>query len=219
MQLSQKDWGRLSLTGVVLESRRQRPPLTGRRNKDSESKEPEGSKLLESAGDDLAPGAPGERIGDRVGLDAPAAVVGVPARADRPQRAFGVANIEDIRITVGQQVALLAAGLLHDHPIQLSQAGLSHGFTAEFGNDRGIDRCFGQFVDVERSRRARRQGGATEVPEKIRTQPPLDATDRLFITDMIIDHERVSDFRNVDGGDVLQKIGRLRLGFRFDRRT
>lgn len=96
---------------------------------------PEGSR---TAGEDPVARVPLARAPDRESVDAPDAVV--PEHAHGTQHAVDIANVEDVRVAVGQQRSRPAVGLVEQEGEHLGERGLGLGFTAEFGDDRGVHR-------------------------------------------------------------------------------
>lgn len=86
-----------------------------------------------------AAGTPPARKPDRVGVHAPATAV--PAHVHRAQCPVDVANIEDVRVAVGEERALLSVRLLLHEGVDLGEGSLGLGLTAEFGDDGAVHRA------------------------------------------------------------------------------
>jgi len=94
-------------------------------------------RILRVAREDPAAVAPPERILDRVGVDAPATAV--PVGVHRPENSLGVADIEDVRVAVGEESSRLAVRLLFEKLPDAGEGCLR--FVSQLGQDRLVRRA------------------------------------------------------------------------------
>ena len=92
------------------------------------------------ANKDMAAITPLERKRKRKGADIQIAEAGIPEAGYHPEDTFGVTNIEDVRGAIGQKNASLTATLAFHHPDHFGDCTFDRLFTAEFGNNKSVNR-------------------------------------------------------------------------------
>ncbi|MEK7625087.1 MAG: hypothetical protein AAB467_01920, partial [Patescibacteria group bacterium] len=114
------------------------------------------------AGEHAMTSAPPVRVRDRVGVDVPAS--GGTKPGPRRTHPDSVANVEDVRIAVGEKRVRLTVRLHHHELHNLGESSLGLGLTAKFGDDGAIHRRFGQSVVAEIDLTFHSHLGLTEEP-------------------------------------------------------
>ena len=102
-------------------------------------------RILRVAREDLAADAPPERTPDRVGADVPA--IAAPDGAHRPENSLGVADIEDVRVAVGEESSRLAVRLLFEKLPDAGEGCLR--LVSQLGQDLLVQRVLFQHVVAE----------------------------------------------------------------------
>ena len=148
----------------------------------------------------MAP-APLVRMPDRAGKDMPATAA--PVNAHRPEYPFGIADIEDVHVAVGQELSGLAIGLLLKKLPDVGEGGL--GFASQFVQDRLVQGVLLELADAEGGFSLRIFHLAEEVILEVLSDP---GDFHLFaVGSEVVAGEELAGGWKIDDADFLQEGG------------